>query len=41
MYWILGFSIYLAIGCFFLALCLAAGRADEQADRMHDDLTER
>lgn len=41
MYWLLGIAIYLAIGCFVWALCLAAGRADEQAERMHDDLTER
>lgn len=41
MYWLLGLAIYLAIGCFFLALFLASGQADEQAERIHDHLTKR
>lgn len=40
MIWLLGAAIYLAIGCFVWALCIAAWRADDDVERMIRKMTE-
>jgi len=41
MGWMIGGALYVAIGGFFWALCVAAGRADDEAERRHDETTRR
>ena len=40
MIWLLGAAIYFAIGCFVWALCIAAGRADDDVERIIQKMTE-
>lgn len=38
MEWVIGLGLWGLLALFAWALCVAAGRADEQAERMHEDL---